>query len=103
MFCGYLCFLVSFPVCGFYSIYSVWTCSIISVCYDTFIAIHTAKLRQHVYVLFKHFIKLIFLSGCYKYLVVASPSAVFYTQNHTTTHYLHPLTSCKAMIIIIML
>ena len=46
MFCGYLCFLVSFPVCGFYSIYSVWTCSIISVCYDTFIAIHTAKLRH---------------------------------------------------------
>ena len=46
MFCGYLCFLVSFPVYGFYSIYSVWTCSIISVCYDTFIAIHTAKLRH---------------------------------------------------------
>ena len=37
---------MSFPVCGFCSIYSVWTCSIISVCYDTFIAIHTAKLRH---------------------------------------------------------
>ena len=48
MFCGYLCFLVSFPVCGFCSIYSVWTCSIRSVCYDTFIAIHTAKLRHNV-------------------------------------------------------
>ena len=36
---------MSFPVCGFCSIYSVWTCSII-VCYDTFIAIHTAKLRH---------------------------------------------------------
>ena len=56
MFCGYLCFLVSFPVYGFYSIYSVWTCSIISVCYDTFIAIHTAKLRHIIYYVWRFYV-----------------------------------------------